>query len=857
MLGGVSTITSEQLHTQAMRARAARIQIARRDVNTMCELVLRDEFTGGVIEQAPVHVAWHDLIDKNDRLVLWSHVESGKCLGLGTPVLRYDGTAVPVEEVREGDQLMGPDSTPRTVLSTTCGSGPLYRIVPRKGEPWICNDVHMLTLVHTVTGEVSDIGLDEYLNRSGWWKSNHKLFQPENGVDFAPTDEPLPVSPYFVGVWLGDGTKSLHSVQVSKPDAEIEFACRAEAVRFGLRVTVQDNGRCPTFSIVGERGGPGANPLLSAMQKMMRDQVRVPYAYLTASREVRLEVLAGLLDTDGYCYKCCFEITQRRRAIADDVMFLARSVGLRATLRRKRVKGCVYWRVMISGETSIVPTRIARKTARPRIGGKNSLRTGFDVEAIGEGEYAGFTLDGDGRFLLGDFTITHNTSQIAVGKAIHLLGQNSSRRGAIVSNTYHQAEKIVGAVGAYIENSSELHAIFPELRPSEPWTRAQITVQRDRIARDPSLQACGVHGNILGARLDFLILDDVLDFENTRTPKHRQDLHDWFVATLLGRLTKNAIVIIIGNAWHPEDLMHKLAGAPEQGWVGRAFPLVNADGSVSWPSQWPQDRIDAKRAELGPLEFARQMMCKARDETDARFRRKWIEDALEAGIGCRTVLSLAELWNMPGMADYAGPEWLRERDAEYIERIAETLQAIDVLPTVRTYTGVDLGVSRKAGSAETVLFTIVVLPDGKRQVINIDAGRLSGPEIVGKIISAHDRYNSIVIVENVAAQDYLLQFVRQQNASIPIVPFTTGAGKSHPEYGIESLAAELAAGLWRIPCSKRGEIDPQVEKWIEEMLYYQPTAHTGDRLMACWFAREAAKRSERRSAPTFRARVIG
>src|ERR1043166_6803870 len=87
---------------------------------------------------------------------------AGKCLGLGTPILMHDGTIKPVESVEVGNALMGPDSMPRSVRSTSSGFGPPYRIVPTKGDPWVCNDAHILTLVNSVTGEVFDIPAKEY-----------------------------------------------------------------------------------------------------------------------------------------------------------------------------------------------------------------------------------------------------------------------------------------------------------------------------------------------------------------------------------------------------------------------------------------------------------------------------------------------------------------------------------------------------------------------------------------------------------------------------------------------------------------------------------------------------------------------
>lgn len=340
------------------------------------------------------------------RVLLVMATGGGKCLGIGTPVLRYDGTIVPVESVVAGDLLMGPDSKPRTVLSTTRDRGPLYRIVPVKGDSWVCNDAHILTLVHTETGEIVDIGLQDYLAESKNFKHLHKQFAPETGVDFAPS-EPLPLDPYFVGVWYGDGTKALDSVAVSKPDSEIVALCDEMAERFGLRRSTYEGKTCPTHRITG---GGGRNALLDAMRRVYGDGDRLPRAYLVASRSDRASFLAGLLDSDGHHHNGCYEITQKRKAWADDVMFLARSLGFRASMSEKVVNGTSYWRVLLCGEASWLPLRIQRKRAEPRRQTKRVTRTGFNVESIGVGEYAGFTLDGDGRFLLGDFTVTHNTA---------------------------------------------------------------------------------------------------------------------------------------------------------------------------------------------------------------------------------------------------------------------------------------------------------------------------------------------------------------------------------------------------------------------------------------------------------------
>ena len=341
------------------------------------------------------------------RIAVQLPTGGGKCLGLGTLVLKFDGSIVPVECIKAGDELMGPDSAPRKVISTCTGYGPLFRIDPVKGASWVCNDVHVLTLVETVSGNVIDMPLDEYLLQTKWFKHLHKQFAPKDGVDFVTKEDPdLPA--YFLGLWIGDGTKALHTVQISKPDIEVRDECECIAVANGgyVKTSIATNGGCPTYNISTPRGQP--NRLLTRMRAAMGNG-DIPLSVLTASRAYRAQVLAGVIDTDGYINRSHCEIVQRSVKFADGITFLARSLGFKVTCRDKVVNGVVYKRMQLGGDFGNIPTRIARKTAAPRRQKKCVTRTGFAVCSIGEGKYAGFELSGDGRFLLGDFTVTHNT----------------------------------------------------------------------------------------------------------------------------------------------------------------------------------------------------------------------------------------------------------------------------------------------------------------------------------------------------------------------------------------------------------------------------------------------------------------
>lgn len=342
----------------------------------------------------------------------------GKCLGLGTPVMKYDGSVVPVESIVVGDALMGPDSKPRTVLSTATGTGQLFKITPTKGDSWVCNDVHVLTLVHTATNVVRDVSLDALLQEPKYSQGRWKQFRV--GVDFRSRE--TFVDPYFFGVWVGDGTKclrdngKLRGIAISKPDAEILSVCQAISDKYDLVVHSRLHNNCPTHNLVKDSGTNAPNVLLEMFRSKLGSTLEIPKEFLVNDRETRLQFLAGLLDTDGHLQteNSCFEISQKRKDYAEDILFLARSLGFAAYCKPKVVDGVVHYRTHISGDVSAIPTRIHRKQANVRRQIKNVLRTGFTAEPIGEGEFFGFTLDKDGRFLLGDFTVTHNTQMTHV-----------------------------------------------------------------------------------------------------------------------------------------------------------------------------------------------------------------------------------------------------------------------------------------------------------------------------------------------------------------------------------------------------------------------------------------------------------
>lgn len=87
----------------------------------------------------------------------------GKCLGKDTPIMMYDGSIKKVQEICVGDNIMGDDATPRKILSLARGREQMYKVASKKGDSYIVNESHILSLKHKDGGNILDICILDYL----------------------------------------------------------------------------------------------------------------------------------------------------------------------------------------------------------------------------------------------------------------------------------------------------------------------------------------------------------------------------------------------------------------------------------------------------------------------------------------------------------------------------------------------------------------------------------------------------------------------------------------------------------------------------------------------------------------------
>ena len=371
--------------------------------------------------------------DKQEELAtIVARTNVGKCLAKGTEVLMADGTLKKVECVRVGDKVQSLNRT-NTVLALHSGKSRGYKIIPNVGSPFTVSENHILTLMKrkgvwdrerkmsTTNHEYDliDISIEDYLKLSKHEKNQLSLYRP--GVDYGKKEQKIPA--YVLGLWLGDGTSC--RVELTSADSEIisvwqnwatslQLKCRES--KGSLIPSKQRESKARMFEITAgvENKGVENAALRLFREYSLLNNKHIPLNYLTGDREQRLQLLAGILDTDGYYNGRGYELTFCNKLLIQQTAQLARGLGFRvAAIRTHVVSGFTEYTINIYGpHLNDIPVILSRKKAKDPT--PNALRrelnlTGFTVEEIPEVEYYGFMADGDHRYLLADNTLTHNT----------------------------------------------------------------------------------------------------------------------------------------------------------------------------------------------------------------------------------------------------------------------------------------------------------------------------------------------------------------------------------------------------------------------------------------------------------------
>lgn len=397
--------------------------------------------------------------------------KNGKALSLDTKIPTPDGWRT-ISEIHPGDYVFGKNGQPvKVCVESEIFHKPMYEVAFEDGEVVKASADHVWTVQtkksreafkREIIGNLWSVKNKYHVN-GGWFdittdklaKDYVRIRKDKKGKDYkyrVPMNDPvlysekeLPVDPYFLGVWLGDGTSSDTTITCSHDD-KAEMMRNISECGFDCR-WYEYKDRAGAIGVEKKYRGK-VNPLREALREIgVFQNKHIPDIYLQGSVYQRLELLRGLMDTDGYCSAAgqC-EFAQKSEIITDQLRELLSSLGIKSTKRIKKIcvngKICTAYSVMFFTDLKIF--KLKRKSARlkKKLSERMKAKSIVSIKEIPSEPSKCIAVEAeDHLFLCGErFTPTHNTSFIAgLAFAMAIIQRHSGSTIYVVAAALKQA----------------------------------------------------------------------------------------------------------------------------------------------------------------------------------------------------------------------------------------------------------------------------------------------------------------------------------------------------------------------------------------------------------------------------------
>ena len=482
------------------------------------------------------------------RLIVNQPPGSGKALALDTPIPTPTGWTT-IGEIQPGDQVFGADGRPCTVtaVSPVWDDRPCYDVVTSDGDTIVADEAHewWANLCRQQPFRIYDT---KALSRPRGKRAMVHVAPP---LDLPDAD--LPVDPYVLGLWLGDGTSKAAIITAHDDDAPF---LRSQIETAGYRTS--DQATHFTFGILG------LHVKLRALDVL--GNKHVPAAYLRASRAQRLALLQGLIDSDGYVSpRGHIEFCTTSPRLATAVTELVRTLGVKTTCRESRAtlygKDCgPRWRISFFMADA---ARLPRKADRCRNGTRTPNRYVTATPTAPRATRCIQVDSADHLFLAGrSMTPTHNSEMVSRWFPAWAIEQDPSTRIILASYEALLAE----------EWGKQVRAVFQE-HTEELTTRLRQDSQasnRWRTTGMGGMWTTGTGGSITGRRARYFVIDDPhKNFAEAHSETNREAVWNWYTSTARTRLLPGGSIINCQTRWH------------EGGLPGRMLER-SANGGVPW-----------------------------------------------------------------------------------------------------------------------------------------------------------------------------------------------------------------------------------------------------------------------------------
>ena len=364
----------------------------------------------------------YDYMTKMDTrgILLYHSVGSGKCMKIDTPILMYDGTVEKIQDIKIGDLIMGDDSTPRKILSLARGVDEMYNVISNKRSKYTVNKDHILCLKipsYPLFKENKD-GCIIYWVENNIFNEKKFVYTPSNDLNNTQSEQNK------ANCFL----KSISCPQIIEISIleYLKLSNRKQKLLRGYKAIIEFEEKLINLDpyVLGIwLGDINTDEFTISNKNIFTSEINllglinnkhIPHIYKCNLKNIRLQLLAGLIDVsgtynvnDGFIIK----LSNLYPQLVDDIIFMCKSLGL--LCYKKKIKQILY--IFINGnKIKDIPSHEFNDLNFDITTNSNSqidttYGTKIKVEYKNIDNYFGFTIDGNNRYVLGNFTVTHNT----------------------------------------------------------------------------------------------------------------------------------------------------------------------------------------------------------------------------------------------------------------------------------------------------------------------------------------------------------------------------------------------------------------------------------------------------------------
>jgi len=460
----------------------------------------------------------------------------GKAVGLDTPI-RTKGGWTPIKKLNIGDKVYGSNGKLCNVTNVTYVQKDLnfYRVTFRDGRTIECCEDHMWKVwdknknkntKHTVWSDVTTkdmvdnyfwVRKDSKSKIRGKTTKEYRFAIPINKSLLDEDEKAYDIHPYVLGVLLGDGSISRKDISFTSRDCEIVQRVQ-DLLPKGYNLSITNKEGCFYCIITSDKAVPTFWKLLDSLDLLGRGSHDkfIPESYKFGSHDQKLELIRGLMDTDGYANKSTIEYYTISNQLSDDFLCVARSLGLHCKRSVKeswcngsRYENCNRISIYTKEPIFSLPRKLESYIDHPiSKQGQSKYEKTFitNIEPIGQQDGMCITVDSDDHtYITKDYIVTHNSWSLAlyaVLRAVFMPG----RKIVITGAAFRQSKVIFEYIETIWMNAPKLRNMFSETRDGP---RRDVDMCRFRFGQSLiTALPIGDGSKIRGQRANDIIADE-------------------------------------------------------------------------------------------------------------------------------------------------------------------------------------------------------------------------------------------------------------------------------------------------------------------------------------------------------------